>query len=41
MGTGQPLYNKVLMEEGAGVKKGQVITEVGITGKVTGAHLDW
>ncbi len=33
--------NKALVEEGDRVKRGDVIAEVGKTGRVTGAHLDW
>ena len=29
------------MEEGDRVRAGDVIAEVGATGRVTGAHLDW
>ena len=33
--------NRALVEEGDRVKRGDVIAEVGKTGRVTGAHLDW
>jgi murein DD-endopeptidase MepM/ murein hydrolase activator NlpD len=33
--------NKILVREGQGVKQGEVIAQVGATGRVTGAHLDW
>ena len=33
--------NKALVAEGDRVKRGDVIAEVGKTGRVTGAHLDW
>ena len=33
--------SKVLAKVGDVVKKGQVVAEVGATGRVTGAHLDW
>jgi murein DD-endopeptidase MepM/ murein hydrolase activator NlpD len=33
--------NQVLVKEGVVVKQGDVIAEVGATGRVTGAHLDW
>ena len=32
---------RMLVEEGDRVKQGDVIAEVGATGRVTGAHLDW
>jgi len=33
--------SKILVKEGQRVKKGDVIAEVGASGRVTGAHLDW
>jgi murein DD-endopeptidase MepM/ murein hydrolase activator NlpD len=33
--------SKILVEEGAQVRKGDLIAEIGATGRVTGAHLDW
>lgn len=33
--------HKILVEEGQRVKKGDVIAEIGASGRVTGAHLDW
>ncbi|MCB1790320.1 MAG: M23 family metallopeptidase [Gammaproteobacteria bacterium] len=33
--------NKLLVREGDYVRQGDVIAEVGATGRVTGAHLDW
>lgn len=33
--------NRLLVEPGQRVKQGQVVAEVGATGRVTGAHLDW
>ncbi len=33
--------SKILVQEGDVVKQGDVIAEVGATGRVTGAHLDW
>lgn len=32
---------RILVEEGEHVRRGQVIGEIGATGRVTGAHLDW
>ena len=33
--------NKALVKEGERVKRGDVIAEIGKSGRVTGAHLDW
>ena len=33
--------SRVLVKEGDVIKQGDVIAEVGATGRVTGAHLDW
>jgi murein DD-endopeptidase MepM/ murein hydrolase activator NlpD len=33
--------SKILVKEGDEVRQGDVIAEVGATGRVTGAHLDW
>ncbi|MEN8178887.1 MAG: M23 family metallopeptidase [Pseudomonadota bacterium] len=33
--------HKILVSEGGRVEQGDVIAEVGATGRVTGAHLDW
>ncbi|MES9957634.1 MAG: M23 family metallopeptidase [Sedimenticola sp.] len=33
--------NKILVKQGQHVKQGDIIAEVGKTGRVTGAHLDW
>ena len=33
--------HRLLVQEGARVRKGDVVAEIGKTGRVTGAHLDW
>ena len=33
--------NRILVAEGQQVRKGQVVAEVGASGRVTGPHLDW
>ncbi len=33
--------NRILVKEGQAVKKGQVVAEMGASGRVTGPHLDW
>ena len=33
--------SRILVEEGRSVQRGEVIAEIGATGRVTGAHLDW
>ncbi|MCU7906693.1 MAG: M23 family metallopeptidase [Candidatus Thiodiazotropha sp. (ex Epidulcina cf. delphinae)] len=33
--------HKILVEEGRRVKQGDPVAEIGATGRVTGAHLDW
>ena len=33
--------HKILVEEGQRVEKGQVVAEMGASGRVTGPHLDW
>lgn len=33
--------HKILVQEGQRVGKGEVVAQVGATGRVTGAHLDW
>jgi murein DD-endopeptidase MepM/ murein hydrolase activator NlpD len=33
--------SKILVKQGQAVKQGDVIAEIGATGRVTGAHLDW
>ncbi len=33
--------SKILVKEGAAIKKGEPIAEIGVTGRVTGPHLDW
>jgi murein DD-endopeptidase MepM/ murein hydrolase activator NlpD len=33
--------SKIVVKEGDEVRQGDIIAEVGATGRVTGAHLDW
>ena len=33
--------SKGLVQAGDNVKQGQLVAEIGATGRVTGAHLDW
>jgi murein DD-endopeptidase MepM/ murein hydrolase activator NlpD len=33
--------SRILVEEGQRVEQGDPIAEIGATGRVTGAHLDW
>lgn len=33
--------SKILVEEGSEVQQGQIVAEVGATGRATGPHLDW
>ena len=33
--------NRILVKEGDAVQQGEVIAEVGATGRVSGPHLDW
>ncbi len=34
-------FSKILVEQGRDVEKGEIIGEVGATGRVTGSHLHW